>query len=78
MATAKKVPPPEYNIELTLSAREADTLFRICGHLVGTGPLRVDVDSIFEALEEAGLEGMDIETPFSDNYGAGVVRLGDE
>ena len=63
----KKVEPPPFEVELTLTQDEALTVFRICGHLLGDGKLRRHADRIYEAMEPQIFRAGEHADPFIGN-----------
>jgi hypothetical protein len=51
MATAKKVPVEEFNVELTLSKKEVEVIFNLVGSVVGGGDTRTITNDIYHSLK---------------------------
>lgn len=67
MAKAKKV-KAEYELQLTLSRAEAETLLFVCGRIGGCSmdSPRKHTDELFRALKDAGVAIEDLQTSATD------------
>ena len=50
----------EYELTLELTQAEAETLRAVLGNVGGGGPHRVQLDAIYRALDEAGVDEIDV------------------